>query len=237
MSKYKIPTNQNFEYTHSVHGIALLENLDTGSPACNDCHGNHGATPPGVASISHVCGTCHVNNMQYFVQSTMARKFEESNIHACEECHGNHLIQKPTDQMLGIGDTSVCMKCHQEGDTGYDVAAKLYVELNRAVTKYDSAETALMQVQRIGMDDVEILFLLQKANQDIIQARTLVHTFDFNVVEEKTTESTEKTSQAVLLAKREIEDYSFRRRGFGVATLFITLLAIALFFKIRSLEK
>ena len=237
MSEYNIPTDQNVDYAHSVHGKALLENLDTGSPACNDCHGNHGAIPPGMASISHVCGTCHVNNMQYFAQSIMAREFEEADIHACEECHGNHLIQKPTDQMLGTSESSVCIKCHQDGDVGYEVAENLFVEINNAVSLYDSAETALQEVQRIGMDDVEILFLMQKARQDIIQARTLVHTFDLNVVQEITTESAKKTSEAVILATKEIEDYGFRRRGFGVATLFITLLTVALFFKIRSLEK
>jgi len=35
----------------------------------------------------------------------------------------------------------------------------------------------------------------------------------------------------------EIQDYKIRRLGFGAATFFITILAAALFFKIREIEK
>jgi len=91
------------KFSQSVHGKMLLEERDTGSPACNDCHGNHGATPPGVSSISHVCGTCHVNNMQYFTASKMGETFSDQELHACEECHGNHGVQKTSDAMVGVG--------------------------------------------------------------------------------------------------------------------------------------
>ena len=62
MKEYGIPTDQYEKYSKSVHGVALLQKHDLGAPACNKCHGNHGATPPGVESISKVCGTCHALN-------------------------------------------------------------------------------------------------------------------------------------------------------------------------------
>ncbi|MBF8247890.1 MAG: exported protein of unknown function [Bacteroidetes bacterium] len=62
MKGYKIPTDQYAKFTKSVHGVALLQKRDLAAPACNDCHGNHGAIPPGVESISKVCGTCHALN-------------------------------------------------------------------------------------------------------------------------------------------------------------------------------
>ncbi len=34
-----------------------------------------------------------------------------------------------------------------------------------------------------------------------------------------------------------IDDYYFRRKGFAVSTLIVTLLVIGLYFKIRRLEK
>jgi len=60
MKEYGIPTDQFSKFSVSVHGKALLEKKDIGAPACNDCHGNHGATPPGIGSISNVCEQCHV---------------------------------------------------------------------------------------------------------------------------------------------------------------------------------
>ena len=87
------------------------------------------------------------------------------------------------------------------------------------------------------MDDVEILFLLKEAHQVLIHTRTLTHSFLPERVDEKTAEGIEKSQAAIKLAGAEIADYYFRRRGFGIASLFITVLVIALFFKIRSMDR
>jgi predicted CXXCH cytochrome family protein len=237
MQDYHISTNQYEEYAQSVHGINLLENRDLGSPACNDCHGNHGATPPGVESVSHVCGGCHVNNMEYFKESPMAQPYVELEVHACEQCHGYHKVEKTSDEMIGVGEESVCTGCHGEGDAGYEAALQMYTTLTNFVTVYDSAQGKLKEVQRRGMDDVEILFLLKEAHQVLIHTRTLTHTFIPEKVDEKTAEGIEKSQAAIELAGAEIADFYFRRRGFGIASLFITVLVIALFFKIRSMDR
>jgi len=237
MKEYHIPTNQFEQYAESVHGIALLENQDTGAPACNDCHGNHGALPPGISSVSHVCGICHVNNMQYFSQTKMAKEFEKLEIHGCEGCHGNHKVLKTNDDMVGIGKNSFCTECHAEGEKGYAEAEMIHAELMLIVTTYDSAEALRGKVQRIGMDDIDINYLLQESHQSLIKARTLVHTFDHEQVGEKTKEGVDKAQDAIKLAIKEVKDYKTRRLGFGVATLFITILVIAMFFKIRQMER
>lgn len=237
MADYPIRHNQYEEYAASVHGQALLENHDTGAPACNDCHGNHGATPPGIASVSHVCGTCHVNNMQYYATTVMAREFEAEGIHGCEECHGYHSVEKTFDEMVGVGEKSVCMDCHEEGEEAYVQADSIYIHLSDLKAAYDSAATQQEVVRRIGMDDVEIGFLLQESHQSLIQARTLVHKFEAAAVGEKTSEGLGKAQEALKLAYAQIEDANVRRMGFGVATLFITLLCVALFLKIRDMEK
>ena len=237
MEAYGIPTDQFEKYSKSVHGVDLLEKLDTGAPACNDCHGNHGAIPPGVSSISHVCGLCHVNNMEYFSSSKMGRIFEEEELHACEECHGNHEVKKASDEMISTGDQSVCLNCHDKGDAGYRSAEKIYAHLHQLVATLDSAETRSVKIRKIGMDDVEIQYILQEAHQNLIQSRTLVHTFDPEKVGEQSTKGIQKAQEALLLAAQEIDEYSIRRLGFGVATLFITILVVALFFKIRSMDK
>lgn len=235
MKEYSIPTNQYDEYAKGVHGKALLEDQDTGAPACNDCHGNHGAAPPGVASIQQVCGHCHVNNMRYFSETRMARQFEQQELHGCEECHGNHYIQKPFDDMVGVGEQSVCTRCHSSGDEGYETAQVIRSQLDTLTIAYDAAVEKQKQVQRIGMDDVDITFLLQESHQNLIQARTLVHTFDPAQVGAITREGAEKAGTAYALSLEEIKDHRVRRRGFGLATIFITLLIVALFFKIRRM--
>ncbi len=237
MKQYSIPTDQLQKYKQSVHGIALLKNQDTGAPACNDCHGNHGAMPPGVNSIAYICGNCHVNNKEYFLSSKMGKIFGETGLHACEECHNNHLIQKPSDEMVGTGEKSVCLNCHDEGDEGFQVAKNISVNINHAVALYDSARILLTRVRRIGMDDVDLGYLLQDAHQAIIHSRTIVHTFDSLKVKQKTDTSIKKSTAAIKLAISEIKESKFRRQGFGIATLFITLLIIFLYIKLRQIEK
>jgi hypothetical protein len=175
--------------------------------------------------------------MQYFSSSAMGEVFEEQELHACEECHGNHNVLKTSDDMAGVGEKSTCVNCHDEGDAGYEAASKIHKRLIQSVAIYDSAEIQQLEVHRVGMNDVEINFLLQDANQNMIEARTLVHTFDPDRVGEKTDESILNSKAAIKLAYQEISDYDIRRRGFGIASIFITILVIALFFKIKDIEK
>ena len=48
---------------------------DLSAPTCTTCHGNHGATPPGFASVANVCSTCHVFQAQLFDSSPHKEAF------------------------------------------------------------------------------------------------------------------------------------------------------------------
>ena len=237
MKEYGIAVDQFDKFARSVHGAALLERQDTGAPACNDCHGNHGATPPNVTSIAQICGQCHANNLQYFSESKMAQPWDREGFHGCEECHGNHEVVKTSDDMVGTGTGAVCTKCHDEGDEGFETARGIRGLLAGLTRSYDEAESKRLEVHRRGMEDDEIVFLLQEAHQDLVRARTLVHTFDPARVGEKTREGMGKASKAHELAVGQARDYRIRRLGFGMATVFITLLAVALYLKIRQMER
>ncbi|MBI3195001.1 MAG: ammonia-forming cytochrome c nitrite reductase subunit c552, partial [Ignavibacteriae bacterium] len=124
MKGYGIPTDQLKKFTGSVHGKALLEKHDLSAPACNDCHGNHGAAPPDVESISKVCGTCHALNANLFASSPHKKAFDNRRLPECETCHGNHEIVAATDELLGVSKEAVCSRCHQENRSvkGYAIA-------------------------------------------------------------------------------------------------------------------
>jgi hypothetical protein len=237
MSKYNLPVNQLGEFTNSVHGQALLKNKDLGAPACNDCHGNHGAMPPGITSISHVCGICHVSNMEYFNASRMAKAFQENDFHGCEQCHGYHGIQKPSDNMIGVNPESKCVDCHTAGDKGFETARKIKESLVDLRTKYDLANSKLLEVKQKGMNDIDIGFLLQDVKQDLIQSRTLIHTFDSSKVGSKTKEGIDISNKALMLSQKEIDEYYTRRNGFAAATGAFLLIIIGLYYKIKDKEK
>jgi len=103
MEPYEIPIDQYQLYLGSVHGSALLERGDMAAPACNDCHGNHGATPPGVQSIANVCGQCHGREANLFRDSFKKELFDAMDMGECAVCHDNHLIVHPTSESFRSG--------------------------------------------------------------------------------------------------------------------------------------
>ncbi len=100
MAPYGIPTNQYEGYSRSMHAATLIERGDLAAPACNDCHGNHGAVPPGVKSVANVCGQCHGREANLFRQSAKKELFDEMGKGECAVCHGHHMILHPTPEMF-----------------------------------------------------------------------------------------------------------------------------------------
>ncbi len=237
MAEYDIPTDQFEEYSHSVHGGAVLENQDLGAPSCNDCHGNHGATPPGVTSISQVCGTCHVNNQNLFQASKHEPIFDMMDIPECEVCHGNHEVREPTDQMIGTGDESVCLQCHAEGDVGYQMARNMSQAIDTLKSAYNSAEAAIQKAAQKNMSVEELRFNLRTVRQELIRTRTMVHSFDMGQMNEHKAKGLSTAKNIIEQGKELVDEYYFRMTGFGVFTLIITLMAILLYLKIRQIER
>jgi hypothetical protein len=239
MKPYGIPTDQYAKYAKSVHGIALLEKHDTGAPACNSCHGNHGATPPGVESIAKVCGTCHTLNAELFAASSHKKVFDERNIPECESCHSNHLVEPATQSLLGVTDGSTCARCHKPDDKtqGYTAAKEMRILMDSLSNADLSAATVLNKAEQKGMEVSEATFKLRDARQAFIELQTIVHSFDF----QKFKAQADKGLSIAMAANEEgdqaIHEYYVRRIGLGIATLFMTLLAVSLFLTIRRMER
>ncbi|MDH5681059.1 MAG: cytochrome c3 family protein [Spirochaetota bacterium] len=120
------------EYVNSVHGKLLLEKQDTSLPACNDCHGNHGAVPPEVANVSMSCKQCHPQNAKLFLSSPHSKEFEKRNLPQCATCHTKHSVFRPTHAFVdldlvkaemsksskntNISQKNLCGQCHHNRD-------------------------------------------------------------------------------------------------------------------------
>ena len=239
MKEYRIPTDQYEKYARSVHGVALMQKKDLGAPACNNCHGNHGATPPGVESISKVCGTCHALNADLFSASPHKRAFDERHLPECETCHGNHEIVPATEQLLGTGRGAVCGKCHMAGESsgGYQTA-ELMRSLSDSLLLEEGKATALVEkAEQKGMEVGEARFMLRDVHQSRLESRTMVHAFDRQRFEDVTSKGLKAAAVVSTEAQGALDEYVFRRVGLGIATLIITILAVSLHLYIRKLER
>jgi predicted CXXCH cytochrome family protein len=239
MKAYKIPTDQYKKYAKSVHGIALLQKHDAGAPACNSCHGNHGAAPPGVESVSKVCGTCHALNADLFSSSPHKKAFDQRKLPECETCHSNHEIIAATDKLLGVAPEAICSQCHNETQNvkGYRVAKKMrgLIDSLEAVEKRD--QELVYEAEQKGMEISEAKFRLRDVRQARLQSRTEVHAFNEEKFTEVITNGLKTSAFIEVESKTAIREYYFRRIGLAIATLIITLVALFLFLYVRRLEK
>ena len=237
MEDYGISTDQKEDYRQSVHAHALYEKKDLSAPVCNDCHGNHGAIPPEVTSISFVCRQCHPGTEELFTQSPHKAAFDELEISECEACHGNHKILKPSDEMLGTGEKAVCTECHETGSRPYKVASTIKGKLDGFIEKFEYADSLLEQADQKGVEVSEPRFKLQEANTLLVQVRNLVHSFSLEKIDEKIEEGNKVLAEVTEAGEEALKEAQFRKSWLVVATFFIFLLAIALFLKIKQIEK
>jgi predicted CXXCH cytochrome family protein len=239
MKPYGIPTDQYANFAQSVHGIALLQKEDIGAPACNDCHGNHGATPPGVDDIAAVCGVCHAKNASLFDQSPHKKAFEEGGMKQCETCHSNHLIKTPADSMLGVAPGSVCADCHSQGEQnkGYETAAAMSLLLDSLVHEEKKASDIIGDAEKKGMAVDDEAFALKDVHTSLVESRTLVHAFSLDKIKPELDKGIKLAAATYTQGTGIIDDYYFRRKGLGIATIIITLLALLIWLKIRQVEK
>ncbi|HEX7421094.1 MAG TPA: cytochrome c3 family protein [Thermoanaerobaculia bacterium] len=164
MAAYHIPTDQYARWRISVHAKAMFEKDDMSAPTCNDCHGNHGATPPGVESVSFVCGTCHGREAELFRKSAKHAGWTQHNellatgskcgdchddarraititqFGECVTCHENHGVIRPTVAMVGALPDVPCVFCHE----GSGELAKLVVEPEKKVAHYRELRDTLL---------------------------------------------------------------------------------------------
>ena len=239
MKAYHIPTDQYDKFASSVHGKALLEKKDLGAPACNSCHGNHGATPPGIASISKVCGTCHALNADLFSSSPHKKAFDDRKLPECETCHSNHAIVAATNELLGVTTDAVCSKCHSATDNakGFLVAQTMRSLIDELDSSVAHASVLIDEAEQKGMEIGEAKFKLRDARQARLQSRTMVHSFNETQFREVVDKGLKTASTVTGEANESIEEYFFRRIGLGIATLIITILAFSLYWYIRRLER
>jgi len=239
MVEYHIPTDQFEKFSKSVHGVALLQKGDLGAPACNSCHGNHGAAPPGIESVSKVCGSCHALNADLFSASPHKKVFDEAGLPECETCHGNHEIVAATDKLLGVTPEAVCSQCHspEENPRGY-AAARLMRQLTDSLQSSEKRAASLVsEAEQKGMEISEAKFKLRDARQARMQARTMVHAFDPKKFEEVADRGLGVAGVVQVEAQQSVDEYYFRRVGLLAATLIITTLAVSLYLLIRRIER
>ena len=237
MRTYGIPTDQMARYRTSVHWQALSVRGDLSAPTCNDCHGNHGAAPPGVSWVGNVCGQCHAMMADRFRQSRHAEAFAAQGIPGCSVCHGNHDIRQVSNRLLGLGEGAVCARCHNSGDAGGRAAVAMRQLLDSLEGRYGAALELLQRAKEAGMEVSQAQFELEGAQNARVAARTAVHAFRLDSVRAQVATGLVVSEAGVVAGRRALADLDFRRAGLVVSVAIIIALIAGLVLKIRQIER
>lgn len=239
---HPLPHDQFDQWKQSVHGRAMLEKGDLSAATCNDCHGNHGALPPGVNSVANVCGTCHGKIAKLFAETQMKHKFEESGLPGCVTCHGTHNISQPSDEMLGITNGTVCSRCHNPENPRYgatvagaDVAKKMRSRLDQLKDEITEAKAKIQEAERLGMQVRGSRFDLRQAFDALTNARTLVHSFSPGPIGGALDDGLKVTSDVRGAAEGALREYTTRRIWLASSLVPILIVVGLLLYCIRSL--
>jgi predicted CXXCH cytochrome family protein len=230
------------QWRRGVHGQALLEKGDLSAATCNDCHGNHGAMPPGVDSVANACGACHGKIAKLFAETRMKHKFEEVGLPGCATCHGTHETAQPGDEMLGMQANSVCARCHNPQNPQYgatvagEVAARAMRErLDSLKAQITTCEALVRDAERLGMEVRGPRFDLRQAFDSLTNARTLVHSFKPAPLEEALGEGLKVTGEVETRARAALREHTSRRIWLAASLVPLLLVVALLVLYIRTL--
>jgi hypothetical protein len=237
MRGFGIPSDQYAKYKTSVHAKALYEKQDLSAPTCNDCHGNHGATPPGIASVANVCGQCHARQAELFQTSPHKAAFDQKQLAECLTCHSNHAIAKPGDQMIGTQQGALCINCLSTGDKGFVAAGLMRSRIDELIGSIDKSTEILDRAERAGMEVSKPKFELKGATDALTHARVLIHSSSTAEVEKVVAPGLEAAGKGYQAGLGALAERSYRRKGLAVSLVFILFLAGLVYLKVRQIER
>lgn len=236
MSGYKIPFGQYEKYKTSVHGKAFLEQKNPKAPVCINCHGSHGINPPGTEKFSEVCGSCHVINAQMFKNSPHHKAFNEKGLNHCSTCHNQHDINHPTDEMIGAGEKSVCVKCHKD-DKGIEMSVYMKKMIDSLMSEAEEANMLLGYAALKGMDVLDSKIDDNELKQILITSRTSVHSSDPEIFKSKIEAGFKITDEAKDIAEKAQNEYSLRKILPWISVFFVAVIFVSGLFKLRKNKK
>jgi len=215
MAAYGLPADTVKKYAEGVHGELLLKQQIAGVPTCADCHGNHGATQPGVAEVVNVCGTCHVNQREHYLRSPHGRGGGKE---VCINCHGNHAIAKPDETLYTGTRAGACGSCHPRGSPEYkraEVIAGYFADAKASVAE---ARAAVAKARHATLPTDAWTQQLDEAAAKITEAYPVAHSLDAAKVSALTKEAVVTAHRVETAVTRATRDRA-RRRDVALAAL------------------
>lgn len=249
MQPYGLSPDSVAQFLRSVHGRALREGR-RGAPSCADCHGSHGATPPGVREIVQACGQCHINTQENYKKSPhygssdmrcRACHEEEEGLAyrgaECTACHGPHEIRPAGDWMYLGSAVGQCGHCHREPDGSQELTKVIRDGQRRLQDAMEETRRAIREAKAQGLFlDEEDVYLRESARA-LVSAQPLAHSMDRTRIERHMRDGLkrhDRTREVIAKKGKVMRDRRILVGGLAVLFLLLTALLAA---KLRAVRR
>jgi hypothetical protein len=171
-----------------------------------------------------------------FEKSTHKVAFQSKGLPGCVVCHSNHGITHPTDAKLGSGPEAVCMRCHASGDICDQQRSAMLSGLQRLDDAVKGADKVLGVAESSGMEVSQARLDQDQARDTLTKARVAIHSFKSELVEHDIQEGLKIAERNLQAGHAALAERDYRRKGLGLALVFILVTVLGLFLYIRQIE-
>jgi hypothetical protein len=245
-----LPHDTVARFLDSVHGHVLIDEDSRGAPACADCHGAHGARPPGARDLVQVCERCHAATGEIYRDSAHGRSAEMNcrTCHAdetgrqfhrsdCTACHGTHSIDRASDAMFQGDEPGHCDHCHQEAGAAQEFVRTVLDGKRHLRERLTETRADCARLRERGLFLEHEASFLRESQRALVSARPKVHGLDTEGMRRHFEDGARRQEQArEMIGKKE---RVLRDRGLilGGIAAFLLMFAAVLGVRLRELRR
>ena len=143
--------------------------------------------------------------------------------------------------MLATGPGQLCGDCHREYAKDHPDCIKTADYFHDTITQLDQARTRFIAVSEKfagrGLDVEPINNELTELGDALKKSRTYVHSFSRNTFQQTAAPGEEAIKRTDALVNKANEELKYRQIGLVISIAFIGLLMLAMYLKLRQMEK
>jgi len=129
------------------------------------------------------------------------------------------------------------MQCHAPGDFCDQARAEMLTSLTRLDEAIKNAHNLLGVAESSGMEVSQARLDEDQARDALTKARVTIHSFRKDLVDQDIQEGLKISAKNLQAGKNALAERDFRRKGLGLAVVFILMSVVGLFLYIRQLER
>jgi hypothetical protein len=142
--------------------------------------------------------------------------------------------------MLSEASNPLCYECHAEHAPDNPECTRIAGYFHTSITTLADSSMKLGELVHVlaekGLDVDPLSATLQELGDYLRQARSHIHTFEESEFDDVATLGREAVERGWQLVDAAEAEYRFRRNGLFVSLVFMVLLAVAIYLKIRQIE-